>query len=1177
MAGRSVEIRGFTFTEISGTIYVKGSGIRGSVALGNVESLNIGMFQGLGAIPAIGAAAAEDLAAFTPADVAVILAALRGPAGRTAAEQPTEPPPAQTAATDAQAAQPANPIAPPVQKVDAAGTVVTPPATTAPSNADPVATLATAGGDQNIDPPVKTLAQTQATSAVPQNGTGALPAGPASGATGVTASGQRTNGVNQAGQAVGFGVRAEDGTLSNLRRNPETGDLYDPGGIASPAANIDPGVGDQDNNPTASTTDAQATVNATPPAQVLVKPQPNILDKFANYTYAASVYLLSAAQFAAYQLSEKKSVNGYNLLFQTGGAPNNIGGPQGALSAAGQATAATNADLESEGIGFQQSGPTLPGVGAADAGRNPFFPNDYYIDSIKITNKPFGKNTSAAHSVTDLKFTVIEPANISLIDNIYLAVQDIAPKSAGKVNYAAAIYLMVIRFYGYDLNGNLQQVGAADPATGLSDANALVEKYIPFRIKNINWGVSGKLVSYEFDCAPIGQLIAGGTKRGTIPADIELTGSSVSAMLKGQAVYGTAPTPATPNTPTTANRTQTDGRSRGIRSDTNQTPPSPPKATAAPNNKKTIQQGLIEAMNAEQQRLVQTGFYTVADQYELTFANGAKDIEDAVVAKPGKPVNKNATAVSAPASRDPSAASPDKGAMDTTSRSMGITAGMPLLQAIELVIRNSSYVTNQANIVINETTGKPEPKPGNENSDFKWYSILMQATPLEYDEKRNDFAYKIQYIVIPFLPSEMKSGYFPDVRFPGIFKRYPYWFTGENSAVLQYQATFNKMYVQTVTGSSAETSALALLRKKVAYSMRELPFLNYQSRSTESAMGADGRTNEMAANAAEYLYNPSDNASAKIKIIGDPAFIQQGSVAGALKSDKISFSPFAPDGTINFDVRDVLFEIVWQRPEDYDLETGIADPYARTKNIFGDRQPVQSIVYRIKEVVSNFAQGTFTQDIDATIYTLPIPQKTNTAVDSQASNNTPTTGDFARLDRAGTAPASVETQTRPPPGATTTPPPRSPATFPGRQGFGTTLPGGAAVGNPTISNSTRLGNPNINPGSLRDRAAQANAAREQAAALGQGQNGPVPAPNATTPQTVGRQTGYIPPTVVAQQPPQPPTSNGQQVGLLDRFLNRLAGQDPATGAPAAPQGRVGRANQNTSTQPPAPQRSDREF
>lgn len=45
---------------------------------------------------------------------------------------------------------------------------------------------------------------------------------------------------------------------------------------------------------------------------------------------------------------------------------------------------------------------------------------------------------------------------------------------------------------------------------------------------------------------------------------------------------------------------------------------------------------------------------------------------------------------------------------------------------------------------------------------------------------------------------------------------------------------------------------------------------------------------------------------------------------------------------------------------------------------------------------------------------------------------------------------------------------------------GTETGGGAATGNPYMTNQTRLGNPNIRPGSLRDRAARANAEREAA-------------------------------------------------------------------------------------------------
>lgn len=63
----------------------------------------------------------------------------------------------------------------------------------------------------------------------------------------------------------------------------------------------------------------------------------------------------------------------------------------------------------------------------------------------------------------------------------------------------------------------------------------------------------------------------------------------------------------------------------------------------------------------------------------------------------------------------------------------------------------------------------------------------------------------------------------------------------------------------------------------------------------------------------------------------------------------------------------------------------------------------------------------------------------------------------------------------------TTQPPKADATAERNkwvEAGGTETGGGAATGNPYMTNQTRLGNPNIRPGSLRDRAARANAERE---------------------------------------------------------------------------------------------------
>jgi hypothetical protein len=239
-----------------------------------------------------------------------------------------------------------------------------------------------------------------------------------------------------------------------------------------------------------------------------------------------------------------------------------------------------------------------------------------------------------------------------------------------------------------------------------------VEKFIPFKIKEIKFTISNRLVTYEFDTAPIGQMIGAGTRRGTIPADIELSATTVAAMLTGDAQFGgatsSAANPGASTTPGTG--AETDGRTSSS-APGNETPASPSKANNAPNNKKTIKQGLIAAMNEFQKELVKKKIYDVADQYVLEFANGAEAIKDGKIAKPDKKVNKSATPLAQAPSQNTQSASPDKSSVDVTARNWGVTAGMQLVQVIDMIIRNSSYITDQALVSIDETTGKPVPNP----------------------------------------------------------------------------------------------------------------------------------------------------------------------------------------------------------------------------------------------------------------------------------------------------------------------------------------------------------------------------------------------------------------------------------------------------------------------------------
>lgn len=258
--------------------------------------------------------------------------------------------------------------------------------------------------------------------------------------------------------------------------------FYEPVGV--PAGVPGAGVG-RDDTPTG--TAVQKMVNAKFNNKIVS--QPNALDQYASYTYSLSWYLLAPDDFKklATTPNSKKTPAGYQLLVQSGGAP--------------------------------------------EQGRDPAFGNDYYIDNLEITTALPGGGTRSAHTATALSFTLTEPNGITLLKNLYSAVDTLYKKNgitSAKPNYTAAHYMMVIRFYGYDSNGNL-----ALPAKGLTDPKAAIEKFYPFTLAKIDFRVASKMIEYQITGAPVPYNNQLGTNRGTIPFNFELVGHTLSDILNG--------------------------------------------------------------------------------------------------------------------------------------------------------------------------------------------------------------------------------------------------------------------------------------------------------------------------------------------------------------------------------------------------------------------------------------------------------------------------------------------------------------------------------------------------------------------------------------------------------------------------------------------------------------------
>jgi hypothetical protein len=168
--------------------------------------------------------------------------------------------------------------------------------------------------------------------------------------------------------------------------------------------------------------------------------------------------------------------------------------------------------------------------------------------------------------------TVVEPSGITLIPNLSKAVEAFLGGAQNKrVNFASAIYLLVIRFYGYDDQGNLVRGGVNSPLAGTTGP-AFVEKYYPITIDKIDFKVSNKLVEYDIQGTAVQQSIATGSNRGTIPYNVELGGISVKDALTGPTVV--APPRSATAPPTERDSTQSATATAGV--DANP-PPAPPQ------------------------------------------------------------------------------------------------------------------------------------------------------------------------------------------------------------------------------------------------------------------------------------------------------------------------------------------------------------------------------------------------------------------------------------------------------------------------------------------------------------------------------------------------------------------------------------------------------------------------
>ena len=618
-----------------------------------------------------------------------------------------------------------------------------------------------------------------------------------------------------------------------------------------------------------------------------IEPTPNQLINLASQTYTISVYLMDIDEYTRMIQSDRKTLPSNQLLFQSGGAT----------------------------------------IGE----RNKHFDLDFYPENVELKCLVGTQGVGSPHNAVTLEFDVLEPQGITFLERLRLAVWDHTGVPGATIN--GQNYLMVIRFYGYDENGNLVS-GQGREFT--SDPNALVEKFIPFQIAMLRYKLAAQVVEYQLQCMIPQTTVGFSTSRGSIPFNFQLTAPDVGTLFNGnmQVSAGAA-----------AQEDFAGGVAGGEFSSGNR---------KAGGGSPTITQGLTDALNQNQRELVKKGAQEIADVYKIILED-IPAFRDAKMKKQGT-TNKPYTPMTT--TGDPNIKlNTQKQNFDNQGRTYSISAGTQITQLIDQVMKNSEYITAQQTIVFDEVTKAEISNPP--VGTTMWYKITQQSRPIGWDNLRKDYAYEITYKVNRYQINTPKSPYFPPSTYRGSHKIYNYLFTGENTEVLNLEFVANTNYI-TPIGNSGLT---APVDGDGRYAQKQMFSVGAES----SQQGGGGESTLPAAQLAGRLYAESDVLKVELEIVGDPDWITQSEVFYT----EDNLAPFESDGSMNVNASEVLFEVRFNRANDYDLATGLTPKYQENINqgAINNNTNVaeERLVFAAYSITNMFKEGKFTQRIEGTL------------------------------------------------------------------------------------------------------------------------------------------------------------------------------------------------------------------
>ena len=707
-------------------------------------------------------------------------------------------------------------------------------------------------------------------------------------------------------------------------------------------------------NATASEVAHTEATTAPVPEKLHLAPLPNPLNAYPGYTFGLSLALLTIDEYN--QIIEKQNYTANRVIIASAGRYNNNEGPSK----------------------FKRA--------------EPIFSEDFYFDNLNMTTVIGMNEHSRSSNAINFTFTIVEPYGVTLLTRIIDLSMSPEVKS---MNYIDQPYLLQIDFFASNDAGEI--IGLVPDQT----------KRIPIRILKMDIKASGKGAEYQMQASVYGHS-AFDLSTVSTPANFEIAAGTVAGFFQSSEAE-TIVEQMKSQRELAANTNLRAAPTAGANGRTNATIAGHTGNLIGPDGQLTVVPSLVMsqrttdlivgkepiykiksyggAINAYYADLASTNKIQAADTYSFKFHD---DIKNAKFNISSETLSASSTPLASEDNRM-SIRGAANSSLEYTARIFSINAGTSIDQVIMFVMRHSDYLQGQLKWSTDFTGPKADEdykayKKEQQSKPLKWFKVIPTVTLGAYCKSQQRWARNITYNVVPYTIYNTKLAITPQAVITDAVKVHNYYYTGENSDVLDFNIEFNALYYTAITAYTENVSKLYNIDSNEdlttsnpdGYTVANIDANSVMPTKSKpvifnAQVNASGGAVTNAALAVTdvessiYTSAGGDMLQCKLKIIGDPQYIKQDDVfyppVMVADSDQVDStstdSRLIANGSLHMDTGEVYIQISVRSPVDIDETTGLMkfDPHY-SENLF-------SGMYRVLQVESNFANGQFIQTVEA--------------------------------------------------------------------------------------------------------------------------------------------------------------------------------------------------------------------